>query len=89
MAEWLKAADCKSARASVRWFESTPVHQLAIPQQSANSAQAVRHAMLDQIASLSAREGEAMKGLVAGKANKVIAETWASVPAVWKWTGPT
>ena len=27
MAEWLKAADCKSARASVRWFESSPVHQ--------------------------------------------------------------
>ena len=27
MAEWLKAADCKSARVSVRWFESTPVHQ--------------------------------------------------------------
>ena len=26
-AEWLKAADCKSARASVRWFESSPVHQ--------------------------------------------------------------
>ena len=26
MAEWLKAADCKSARASVRWFESSPVH---------------------------------------------------------------
>ena len=25
--EWLKAADCKSARASVRWFESSPVHQ--------------------------------------------------------------
>ena len=27
VAEWLKAADCKSARASVRWFESSPVHQ--------------------------------------------------------------
>ena len=27
MAEWLKAADCKSVRASVRWFESSPVHQ--------------------------------------------------------------
>ena len=26
MAEWLKAADCKSARVSVRWFESSPVH---------------------------------------------------------------
>src|SRR3569623_2466584 len=26
VAEWLKAADCKSARASVRWFESSPVH---------------------------------------------------------------
>ena len=35
VAEWLKAADCKSARASVRWFESSPLHhskfgQLAI-----------------------------------------------------------
>lgn len=28
VAEWLKAADCKSARASVRWFESSPVHHL-------------------------------------------------------------
>ena len=28
VAEWLKAADCKSARASVRWFESSPLHQL-------------------------------------------------------------
>ncbi len=26
VAEWLKAADCKSARVSVRWFESSPVH---------------------------------------------------------------
>ncbi len=26
VAEWLKAADCKSARASVRWFESSPLH---------------------------------------------------------------
>jgi hypothetical protein len=26
VAEWLKAADCKSARESVRWFESNPVH---------------------------------------------------------------
>ena len=24
MAEWLKATDCKSVHASVRWFESTP-----------------------------------------------------------------
>ena len=31
VAEWLKAADCKSARVSVRWFESSPVHQLLIP----------------------------------------------------------
>lgn len=29
VAEWLKAADCKSARASVRWFESSPVHHPA------------------------------------------------------------
>ena len=28
VAEWLKAADCKSARASVRWFESSPLHHL-------------------------------------------------------------
>jgi hypothetical protein len=28
VAEWLKAADCKSARFSVRWFESSPVHHL-------------------------------------------------------------
>ena len=27
VAEWLKAADCKSARVCVRWFESSPVHQ--------------------------------------------------------------
>src|SRR4051794_14183834 len=27
VAEWLKAADCKSARASVRWFESSHLHQ--------------------------------------------------------------
>ncbi len=26
VAEWLKAADCKSARVSVHWFESSPVH---------------------------------------------------------------
>ena len=26
VAEWLKAADCKSARESVRWFESSPLH---------------------------------------------------------------
>ena len=26
VAEWLKAADCKSAHASVRWFESSPFH---------------------------------------------------------------
>ena len=29
VAEWLKAADCKSARASVRWFESSPLHHIA------------------------------------------------------------
>ena len=29
VAEWLKAADCKSARASVRWFESSPLHHSA------------------------------------------------------------
>ena len=37
VAEWLKAADCKSARASVRWFESSPVHHQLIhehPQKS-------------------------------------------------------
>ena len=28
VAEWLKAADCKSARASVRWFESSPLHHI-------------------------------------------------------------
>jgi hypothetical protein len=27
VAEWLMAADCKSARESVRWFESSPFHQ--------------------------------------------------------------
>ena len=27
--EWLNPADCKSARASVRWFESSPLHQPA------------------------------------------------------------
>ena len=29
VAEWLKAADCKSARASVRWFESSPLHHIS------------------------------------------------------------
>ncbi len=29
VAEWLKAADCKSARVSVRRFESYPFHQQA------------------------------------------------------------
>tara|TARA_R110000787_G_scaffold168978_4_gene281720 strand:+ start:895 stop:1125 length:231 start_codon:yes stop_codon:yes gene_type:complete len=29
VAEWLMAADCKSARESVRWFESSPVHHLS------------------------------------------------------------
>lgn len=28
MAEWLKAADCKSAHVSVRWFESSSAHHL-------------------------------------------------------------
>ena len=28
VAEWLKAADCKSARVSVRRFESYPHHQV-------------------------------------------------------------
>ena len=28
MAEWLKATDCKSVLARVRWFESTPAHHL-------------------------------------------------------------
>ena len=26
MPEWLKGADCKSAVARLRWFESTPAH---------------------------------------------------------------
>ena len=30
MAEWLKAADCKSVLLRVRWFESLPVHQKAV-----------------------------------------------------------
>ena len=30
VAEWLMAADCKSARASVRWFESSPFHHPAL-----------------------------------------------------------
>ena len=25
--EWLKGADCKSAGARLRWFESNPLHQ--------------------------------------------------------------
>ncbi len=37
VAEWLKAADCKSARFSVRWFESSPVHHFFIHQHVANS----------------------------------------------------
>lgn len=27
VAEWLMAADCKSADESLRWFESSPAHQ--------------------------------------------------------------
>ena len=27
VAEWLMAADCKSALLRVRWFESSPLHQ--------------------------------------------------------------
>ena len=27
VAEWLMAADCKSALLRVRWFESIPLHQ--------------------------------------------------------------
>ncbi len=42
-------------------------------QAGAHEAQAERHAVLDRIASLSRREHEVMDGLVAGKANKVIA----------------
>lgn len=40
VAEWLKAADCKSALARVRWFESSPVHQLPerwVPHPTANA----------------------------------------------------
>ena len=37
VAEWLKAADCKSARASVRWFESSPLHQLKIGRANSES----------------------------------------------------
>src|SRR4029079_18935690 len=33
VAEWLKAVDCKSARASVRWFESSPLHHSVDPDQ--------------------------------------------------------
>ena len=32
MAEWLKAADCKSALVRVRWFESTSSHIAQIAQ---------------------------------------------------------
>ena len=28
VAEWLMAADCKSALLRVRWFESSPLHQV-------------------------------------------------------------
>ena len=38
VAEWLKAADCKSARFSVRWFESSPVHQLPIHKTNAEKS---------------------------------------------------
>ena len=31
VAEWLKAADCKSARVCVRWFESNPLHHPPFP----------------------------------------------------------
>ena len=30
VAEWLMAADCKSALLRVRWFESSPLHQRRI-----------------------------------------------------------
>ena len=44
VAEWLKAADCKSARASVRWFESSPLHHspMRIFQASPNCARSAQ-----------------------------------------------
>ncbi len=42
VAEWLKAADCKSARASVRWFEPSPLHQLSFSRASQNKSGAWR-----------------------------------------------
>ena len=39
VAEWLKAADCKSARFSVRWFESSPVHHFPYRQRPFNAVQ--------------------------------------------------
>jgi hypothetical protein len=32
VAEWLMAADCKSALLRVRWFESSPLHHFGISQ---------------------------------------------------------
>ena len=37
VAEWLMAADCKSARESVRWFESSPVHHPVVRGRSLKS----------------------------------------------------
>ena len=37
VAEWLMAADCKSARESVHWFESSPFHHLFLLRKEANS----------------------------------------------------
>jgi hypothetical protein len=34
VAEWLMAADCKSARESVRWFESSPFHHPTLAQRA-------------------------------------------------------
>jgi integrase len=40
VAEWLKAADCKSARVSVHWFESSPVHQFPYRKHPLNPVEA-------------------------------------------------
>ena len=45
VAEWLKAADCKSARASVRWFESSPLHHFPFERPRATQGSSPRPGM--------------------------------------------
>jgi hypothetical protein len=46
MAEWLKAADCKSARVPVRWFKSNSAHSLQMMRLGVSSRRIKIHTRL-------------------------------------------